>query len=273
MRHKKNKQSKGFAYVTLVDAGDIPSIMNQTHYVEDRKVDCQVAVSKREKQKKKDDQKERMIYVANLPSDLKSEELRGHFVHFGPVRNAYIIFDNETKESKRFGYVEFVDPETAKLVSGAELLINDYRVQCLEYLGRKEKKSRQTEQSSFGEYSAVNLRDLDPYGNYFEQQHNYDCNASQEQDGQYHEGDYYSQQPLENLSPHTPQHSSDISSLEDSSNYRFNLRPIIYKYYRLSLTDSSTGLSNSYCCRDYLGMQYGMNSAARTSLDPNLERK
>lgn len=273
MRHKKNKQSKGFAYVTLVDAADIPSILNHIHYIEDRKVDCQVAVSKREKQKKKDDQKQRMVYVANLPSDLMSEELKGHFVQFGPVRNAYIIFDNETKESKRFGYVEFVDPETAKLVSGIELLINDYRVQCLEYLGRKEKKTRQAEQGSFGDCSAVYFRDLDQFDGHFEQMPKYDCKALHEQDGEYHDDDYYSQHQLETPSPHTPKHSEVINMLDDPANYRFNLRPVTYIYYRLSLTDSSTGPSLSYCFQDRLGGQYDVNSSARLSTDPNLGRK
>ncbi len=273
MRHKKNKQSKGFAYVTLVDAADIPSILSHTHYIEDRKVDCQVAVSKRDKQKKKDDQKQRMVYVANLPSGLKSEELKGHFVQFGPVRNAYIIFDNETKESKRFGYVEFVDPETASLVSGIELLINDYRVQCLEYLGRKEKKSKQADQSSFGDVSAIYMRDLEQIDEDFKEYHKYDNQALQQEDGKYHDDDYNNQLPLEILSPHTPQNPKVFSKLDDSNNYRFNLRPITYQYYRLPQTDSSTGPSISYCFQDRLGKQYEMNSLAGLSLDVNLGRK
>ena len=149
MKHKKNKAPKGFAYVTLADASDIPNILSTLHTIDGRKVDCQVAANKKEKQKTKDDQKKRMIYVTNLPGDLQSEELHTFFEPFGQVRNAYIIFDNDSKISKRFGYVEFLEADSVINIINRHIDINNHQVLCLPYLGRHEKKDLNLEEEDF----------------------------------------------------------------------------------------------------------------------------
>lgn len=153
MKHKKNRAPKGFAYVTLADAVDIPKILQLSHEIAGRKVDCQIAASKKEKQRTKEEQKKKMVFVTNLPPGLRGEDLQAHFSKFGAVRNAYVIFDNEKNESKRFGYVEFFDGEVVLDIVNTAVDIGDASVQIWPYLGRHEKRDRSS--SEFG--GSVNL--------------------------------------------------------------------------------------------------------------------
>lgn len=46
------------------------------------------------------------IFIANLDFEIKSEDLKATFSQFGEVHYAHVVFDNKTKKSKGFGYVE-----------------------------------------------------------------------------------------------------------------------------------------------------------------------
>ena len=46
------------------------------------------------------------IYVANLPSDVTEEDLKGLFGEYGQVNSAKIIKDFETGRSKGFGFID-----------------------------------------------------------------------------------------------------------------------------------------------------------------------
>lgn len=144
MKEKKSKEPKGYAFVTLAESSVIPELLNKVHVIEGRQVDCQIASRKGEKKQWKDEQKKRRIFVSNLPSDLTSEQLKEHFSQYGEVRNAYIISDFETKVSKNYGYVEFLNPDVASLVLASQVSINEVLVTCLPYLGRHEQKNQAT---------------------------------------------------------------------------------------------------------------------------------
>ena len=52
------------------------------------------------------------IFVAKLGADTSSDSLRELFEQYGEVAFARVIFDRETGQSKRFGFVEMPnDPE------------------------------------------------------------------------------------------------------------------------------------------------------------------
>jgi RNA recognition motif-containing protein len=60
------------------------------------------------------------IYVANLDTQLTSEELKNIFAPFGEVSSAEIAMDGFTDQSRGFGFVEMPD-ESAALKAIAEL--------------------------------------------------------------------------------------------------------------------------------------------------------
>jgi cold-inducible RNA-binding protein len=53
------------------------------------------------------------LYIANLPYSATEEILRHIFEHVGTVRNATIIKDPETGQSKGFGFVEMETEQAA----------------------------------------------------------------------------------------------------------------------------------------------------------------
>lgn len=144
MKEKKTKEPKGYAYVTMADYRIVDKILDLSHVIENRKVDCQLASRKGEKKIWKDEQKKRRVFVTNLPSDVDGDRLQQLFASFGPIRNSYVISDYETRESKGYGYVEFLDPQdvTKVLIAFQSNLEDPTQIHCLPYLGRHEQKSQ-----------------------------------------------------------------------------------------------------------------------------------
>lgn len=53
------------------------------------------------------------VFIANLDWEITSEDLNQTFSSFGKVTYAHVVYDNATKKSKGFGYVEMEDTESA----------------------------------------------------------------------------------------------------------------------------------------------------------------
>lgn len=70
------------------------------------------------------------IFIANLDWEITSEDLHTTFSTFGTVHLAHVVYDNATKRSKGFGYVEMEDVEAAiaaiQALNGME--INDRKI-------------------------------------------------------------------------------------------------------------------------------------------------
>src|SRR5690554_3949551 len=46
------------------------------------------------------------IFIANLDFGITSDDLKATFSQFGEVSYAHVVYDNKTKKSKGYGYVE-----------------------------------------------------------------------------------------------------------------------------------------------------------------------
>lgn len=55
----------------------------------------------------------RKIFVGNLNFKVKTEDLEKMFGKFGDIEDVIVITDRETNRSKGFGFVTFVDEESA----------------------------------------------------------------------------------------------------------------------------------------------------------------
>lgn len=151
MREKKTKESKGYAFVTLCSASDAVRMASKAHVIGGRKVDVQIASRKNEKKVWKEDQKKRKLFVTNLPDSIDGDGLVRFFRKFGEVRNAYIIYDFDTKKSKGYGYVEFQNQDNATDVVNTTVSIHNQEVNVLPYIGRHEQKRPSEDNSSVKE--------------------------------------------------------------------------------------------------------------------------
>lgn len=53
------------------------------------------------------------LFIANLDWEITSEDLQSTFSAFGPVTYAHVVYDNSTKKSKGFGYIEMEETDHA----------------------------------------------------------------------------------------------------------------------------------------------------------------
>ena len=53
------------------------------------------------------------IFIANLDWEISSDDLLATFSSFGKVAYAHVVFDNKTKKSKGYGYIEMESSDEA----------------------------------------------------------------------------------------------------------------------------------------------------------------
>jgi RNA recognition motif-containing protein len=51
------------------------------------------------------------LFIANLDWEITSDDLQATFSAFGPVTYAHVVYDNTTKRSKGFGYIEMEETD------------------------------------------------------------------------------------------------------------------------------------------------------------------
>ncbi|TPX30784.1 hypothetical protein SeMB42_g07866 [Synchytrium endobioticum] len=56
----------------------------------------------------------RKLFVGNLPWAVDSVALRSIFERFGQVQESFVLTDRETGRSRGFGFITFLDPESAQ---------------------------------------------------------------------------------------------------------------------------------------------------------------
>lgn len=67
------------------------------------------ALNKETSTKKVLDEKERKLFVVNLPHDITIEDLRSYFEQFGQIEDVRIIKNKEVGTLRGFGFVLFYD--------------------------------------------------------------------------------------------------------------------------------------------------------------------
>jgi len=56
----------------------------------------------------------RKLFVGGLPTDITDPEFRNFFSQFGELQESIVMFDRETRRSRGFGFVTYVNPDVAK---------------------------------------------------------------------------------------------------------------------------------------------------------------
>ena len=140
MKDKKTKLPKGYAYVYLKqEPPGLDELLNEQHIVGGRRVDVQVASRKCDKQKWKEEQQIRRVFIKNIPLDVSPEELEQCFSAFGKVKNAYLINDYYTGKPKGQGYLHFEETESVMEVLQNRVFVRGQLITCLPYVGRHDK--------------------------------------------------------------------------------------------------------------------------------------
>ncbi len=92
------------------------------------------------------------IFIANLDWEISSEDLLTTFSSFGKVNYAHVVFDQKTKKSKGFGYVEMDDTDAAinaiQALNGMDINGRKLDVKIASPKGNRPKKEAKSESSS-----------------------------------------------------------------------------------------------------------------------------
>uniref|UniRef100_A0A8C8M2E5 RRM domain-containing protein n=1 Tax=Oncorhynchus tshawytscha TaxID=74940 RepID=A0A8C8M2E5_ONCTS len=99
MRDPTTKRSRGFGFVTYVDAASVDNVLAQQHHELDSKtIDPKVAFPRRAQPKMVTRTKK--IFVGGLSANTVVEDVKQYFEQFGKVEDAMLMFDKTTNRHR-----------------------------------------------------------------------------------------------------------------------------------------------------------------------------
>ncbi|OAX78398.1 polyadenylate-binding protein, cytoplasmic and nuclear [Emergomyces africanus] len=140
--------SKGYGFVHYETAEAATNAIKHVNgmLLNEKKVFVGHHIAKKDRQSKFEEMKANFtnVYVKNLDTEVTNEEFREIFEKYGDITSASLSRDGETGKSRGFGFVNFVNHESAA-AAVEDLHDKDYKGQKL-YVGRAQKKHEREEE-------------------------------------------------------------------------------------------------------------------------------
>lgn len=115
-RNPKTGCNKGFAFVNFQDSLVIDKILQETHFLEGRKVECKLSLGSDYNRREQEAASMCKLFVKKLKKTINDAKLNSYFSQFGELKNAYVIYDPENKRSRGYGIIQFANPESADAI-------------------------------------------------------------------------------------------------------------------------------------------------------------
>lgn len=113
LRDHDTGKPRGYAFVTLKDSKVAKHVSQLKHDICGRRVECQLAAKKNEKETNALERTSRKLFITNVPPYLSERAFAEFFSQFGLIHNCYLIKNSEKHCNKGFGFVEFESSEVA----------------------------------------------------------------------------------------------------------------------------------------------------------------
>ncbi|XP_045461486.1 heterogeneous nuclear ribonucleoprotein 27C isoform X5 [Harmonia axyridis] len=111
MKNAESGRSRGFGFVTFSDPGNVNVVLqNGPHTLDGRTIDPKPC-NPRTLQKPKKGGGYPKVFLGGLPSNVTETDLRSFFTRFGKVMEVVIMYDQEKKKSRGFGFLSFEDDD------------------------------------------------------------------------------------------------------------------------------------------------------------------
>ncbi|ODH28015.1 polyadenylate-binding protein, cytoplasmic and nuclear [Paracoccidioides brasiliensis] len=140
--------SKGYGFVHYETAEAATNAIKHVNgmLLNEKKVFVGHHIAKKDRQSKFEEMKANFtnVYVKNLEPEVTNEEFRELFEKYGEITSASLSRDNETGKSRGFGFVNFVNHDSAA-AAVEDLNDKEYKGQKL-YVGRAQKKHEREEE-------------------------------------------------------------------------------------------------------------------------------
>jgi len=107
MKNAETGRSRGFGFVTFSDPGNIDAVVaNCPHTLDGRTIDPKPC-NPRSMQKPKKTTVFPKVFLGGLPSSITETDLRAFFSRYGEVFVVVIMYDQEKKKARGFGFLSF----------------------------------------------------------------------------------------------------------------------------------------------------------------------
>ncbi|XP_039291904.1 heterogeneous nuclear ribonucleoprotein 27C isoform X3 [Nilaparvata lugens] len=114
MKNSESGRSRGFGFVTFSDPANVQLVLqNGPHQLDGRTIDPKPC-NPRTLQKPKRSSSYPKVFLGGLPSNVTETDLRTYFMRFGRVMEVVIMYDQEKKKSRGFGFLSFEDEESVE---------------------------------------------------------------------------------------------------------------------------------------------------------------
>lgn len=145
MKNNDTGRSRGFGFVTFSDPNNVAIVLkNGPHTLDGRTIDPKPCNPRTlQKPKKGGGYK---IFLGGLPSNVTETDLRTFFGRYGKVTEVVIMYDQEKKKSRGFGFLSFEDEGSVECVTN-ERYIN---------LNGKQVEIKKAEPRDGGAYNKMN---------------------------------------------------------------------------------------------------------------------
>jgi len=111
MKNAESGRSRGFGFVTFSDPGNIDSVIQSCpHTLDGRTIDPKPC-NPRSMQKPKKNTTWPKVFLGGLPSSITETDLRGFFSRYGEVMEVVIMYDQEKKKARGFGFLSFTNED------------------------------------------------------------------------------------------------------------------------------------------------------------------
>jgi len=123
MKNAETGRSRGFGFVTFSDPNNIDSVIQSCpHNLDGRTIDPKPC-NPRSMQKPKKNTNWPKVFLGGLPSSITETDLRSYFSRYGRVTEVVIMYDQEKKKARGFGFLSF-ETEAAVDQAVAEHYVN-----------------------------------------------------------------------------------------------------------------------------------------------------
>lgn len=119
MYEKGTQRQRGFGFVTFYDYNDANYSASLTHSFEGKTQECKKAKPREhfgDSMQKDPGFKTNRLFIGGLPPELSDREFKEFFSKFGEIKDCVIIPNKETKQSRCFGFVQFVESESVEKI-------------------------------------------------------------------------------------------------------------------------------------------------------------
>ena len=133
MKNSNTNRSRGFGFVTFADPSKIEAVLaNCPHSLDGRTIDPK-ACNPRSMQKPKKSNGYPKVFLGGLPSTITETDLRNFFTKYGEVCEVVIMYDQEKKKSRGFGFLSF-ETEAARERAVADHFVMVQNKQVIRFL-------------------------------------------------------------------------------------------------------------------------------------------